>query len=86
MAREENWERRAESKGYKGAALCNSGLLQLLYHVSGVIFTLALKAHSKCRLLFMSYNGWVMLAVAVGAFIGYLTFGSGSATKTVACH
>ncbi|KAF2099455.1 ctr copper transporter family protein [Rhizodiscina lignyota] len=37
-------------------------------------------------LLFMTYNGWVMLAVAVGAFIGYLAFGGGSAAKTVACH
>lgn len=38
------------------------------------------------RLLFMTYNGWVMLSVAVGAFIGYLAFGNSSATKTVACH
>ncbi|KAF7508339.1 hypothetical protein GJ744_009330 [Endocarpon pusillum] len=38
-------------------------------------------------LLFMTYNGWIMLAVAVGAFSGYLAFGSGlSATKSVACH
>ena len=35
----------------------------------------------------MTYNGWVMLAVAVGAFVGYLAFGSDlAATKTVACH
>jgi copper transporter 1 len=38
------------------------------------------------RLLFMTYNGWVMLAVAVGAFVGYLAFGGGSSTKSVACH
>ncbi|KAL6711963.1 copper transpport protein [Coniothyrium glycines] len=37
-------------------------------------------------LLFMTYNGWIMLAVAVGAFVGYLLFGGGSATKTIACH
>ncbi|KAL2814942.1 Ctr copper transporter [Aspergillus granulosus] len=38
-------------------------------------------------LLFMTYNGFVMLAVAVGAFVGYLAFGENmSATKTVACH
>ncbi|KAK5790236.1 hypothetical protein VI817_007523 [Penicillium citrinum] len=38
-------------------------------------------------LLFMTYNGSVMLAVAVGAFVGYLTFADGtSASKTVACH
>jgi copper transporter 1 len=43
-----------------------------------------LKAH---RLLFMTYNGFVMLAVAVGAFVGYLVFGDNqSAAKTVACH
>jgi hypothetical protein len=40
---------------------------------------------SDNRLLFMTYNGWIMLAVAVGAFIGYLAFG-GSASKSVACH
>jgi copper transporter 1 len=39
------------------------------------------------RLLFMTYNGWVMLSVAVGAFVGYLAFGNDtSATKETACH
>ncbi|KAI9374768.1 Ctr copper transporter [Aspergillus egyptiacus] len=38
-------------------------------------------------LLFMTYNGFVMLAVAVGAFVGYLAFGEDmSASKSVACH
>ncbi|PYH47954.1 low-affinity Cu transporter [Aspergillus saccharolyticus JOP 1030-1] len=38
-------------------------------------------------LLFMTYNGFVMLAVAIGAFVGYLAFGDDtSASKTVACH
>ncbi|GAB7328666.1 hypothetical protein MBLNU13_g00595t1 [Cladosporium sp. NU13] len=37
-------------------------------------------------LLFMTYNGWVMLAVGVGAFVGYLVFGGSSATKSAACH
>ncbi|KAL4974938.1 Ctr copper transporter family-domain-containing protein [Aspergillus desertorum] len=38
-------------------------------------------------LLFMTYNGFVMLSVAVGAFVGYLAFGENmSATKSVACH
>lgn len=41
---------------------------------------------SWCRLLFMTYNGWVMLAVAVGAFGGYVAFGNSVATKSVACH
>ncbi|KAI0136640.1 Ctr copper transporter family-domain-containing protein [Xylariales sp. AK1849] len=38
-------------------------------------------------LLFMTYNGWVMLAVTVGNFAGYLMFGTGTkATKETACH
>ncbi|KAF2482556.1 Ctr copper transporter [Neohortaea acidophila] len=37
-------------------------------------------------LLFMTYNGWIMLAVGFGAFFGYLIFGGASATKSAACH
>jgi copper transporter 1 len=38
-------------------------------------------------LLFMTYNGWVMVAVAVGASLGYLVWGAEeAATKSVACH
>ncbi|KAJ5032486.1 uncharacterized protein L3040_009090 [Drepanopeziza brunnea f. sp. 'multigermtubi'] len=38
-------------------------------------------------LLFMTYNGWVMAAMAVGSFVGYLVFGNNtSATKDTACH
>jgi hypothetical protein len=39
------------------------------------------------RLLFMTYNGWVMLAMFIGSFLGYLFFGGGTpATKETACH
>jgi len=39
------------------------------------------------RLIFMTYNGWVMIAVSVGAFVGYLLFGGSTpATKETACH
>ncbi|KAF7713766.1 Uncharacterized protein PECH_000605 [Penicillium ucsense] len=38
-------------------------------------------------LLFMTYNGMVMLAVAVGAFVGHLVFAEDApATKSIACH
>ncbi|KAK5172370.1 copper transpport protein [Saxophila tyrrhenica] len=38
-------------------------------------------------LLFMTYNGWIMLAVGFGAFLGYLAFGGGSSSsKSSACH
>ncbi|KAH7328822.1 ctr copper transporter [Stachybotrys elegans] len=38
-------------------------------------------------LIFMTYNGWVMIAVSGGAFFGYLLFGQEtSSTKDNACH
>ncbi|KAG5989284.1 hypothetical protein E4U54_004378 [Claviceps lovelessii] len=38
-------------------------------------------------LIFMTYNGWVMIAVSLGAFLGYLVFGHHtSSTKDNACH
>ncbi|KXX82032.1 Copper transport protein CTR2 [Madurella mycetomatis] len=38
-------------------------------------------------LIFMTYNGWVMIAVSVGAGLGYLLFGGRTpATKETACH
>ncbi|KAI9897457.1 hypothetical protein N3K66_007313 [Trichothecium roseum] len=38
-------------------------------------------------LVFMTYNGWVMIAVSLGAFLGYVVFGHAtSATKDNACH
>ncbi|CAK7266562.1 copper transpport protein [Sporothrix epigloea] len=38
-------------------------------------------------LIFMTYNGWVMLSVSLGAFVGYLFFGgSAPVVKETACH
>lgn len=35
----------------------------------------------------MTYNGWVMVAVGLGAFLGYYVFGDSTAvTKETACH
>lgn len=38
-------------------------------------------------LVFMTYNGWVMIAVTIGYFVGYVLFGTTTkATKDTACH
>jgi copper transporter 1 len=35
----------------------------------------------------MTYNGWVMISVSLGAFLGYYFFGGEtSSTKENACH
>lgn len=35
----------------------------------------------------MTYNGWVMVAVTLGAFLGYFVFGDETtATKETQCH
>ncbi|KAK7519963.1 ctr copper transporter family protein [Phyllosticta citriasiana] len=58
--------------------------------IKGVLYAVQVFYSFFIMLLFMTYNGWIMLAVAVGAFVGYVVFGSGSnsasATKSVACH
>jgi hypothetical protein len=39
------------------------------------------------RLIFMTYNGYIIIAVTVGAGIGYYIYGSDvSATRDSACH
>ncbi|KAL2072502.1 hypothetical protein VTL71DRAFT_11845 [Oculimacula yallundae] len=55
--------------------------------VKAVLYALQTFYAFMLMLLFMTYNGWVMLAVGVGAFVGYLVFGNNtSATKDSACH
>ncbi|KAL9593993.1 MAG: hypothetical protein Q9179_005611 [Wetmoreana sp. 5 TL-2023] len=54
--------------------------------VKGLFYAVQVFYSFFIMLLFMTYNGWVMLSVAVGAFVGYLAFGNSSSTKSVACH
>lgn len=37
-------------------------------------------------LIFMSYNGWAMLSVAVGAGLGFWIWGGDRAQKSMSCH
>ena len=89
VVREKRGQEGAKCKISQGGIVCNPGLLQFLHYVCGARHMIAISTRSLTmfhhRLLFMTYNGWVMLAVAVGAFVGYLGFG-GSASKSVACH
>lgn len=53
----------------------------------GVLYALQVFYSFFIMLLFMTYNGWIMIAVAVGAFVGYMAFTADlPATKSVACH
>ncbi|KAF3911628.1 hypothetical protein AA313_de0201532 [Arthrobotrys entomopaga] len=54
--------------------------------IKALLYSLQVFYSFFIMLLFMTYNGWVMLAVAVGAFVGYMLWGNTSATKSVACH
>ncbi|KIV89841.1 hypothetical protein, variant 1 [Exophiala mesophila] len=55
--------------------------------IKGALYAVQVFYSFFIMLLFMTYNGWVMLAVAVGAFVGYITFGRNlSSAKSVACH
>jgi len=55
--------------------------------IKGLLYALQVFYSFFIMLLFMTYNGWIMLAVAIGAFVGYIAFGrSLTSTKSVACH
>jgi len=55
--------------------------------IKGALYAVQVFYSFFIMLLFMTYNGWVMLAVAVGAFVGYIVFGrDSSSAKSVACH
>ncbi|VUC20547.1 unnamed protein product [Clonostachys rosea] len=62
-------------------------LSQRTHVIKGALYALQNFYAFMLMLLFMTYNGWVMIAVTLGAFFGYLIFGkSSSATKENACH
>ncbi|KAH7408217.1 Ctr copper transporter family-domain-containing protein [Phaeosphaeria sp. MPI-PUGE-AT-0046c] len=54
--------------------------------VKGILYAVQVFYSFFIMLLFMTYNGWIMLAVSVGAFVGYMMFSQSSSTKSVACH
>jgi copper transporter 1 len=54
--------------------------------LKGALYGLQVFYSFFIMLLFMTYNGWVMIAVAVGAFLGYIVWGGNTAAKSVACH
>ncbi|KAF3906648.1 hypothetical protein ABW20_dc0109534 [Dactylellina cionopaga] len=54
--------------------------------IKALLYSLQVFYSFFIMLLFMTYNGWVMLAVAVGAFVGYMIWGNASSVKSVACH
>ncbi|CAN9204049.1 unnamed protein product [Alternaria alternata] len=59
---------------------------QQMKMIKAVLYAVQVFYSFFIMLLFMTYNGWIMLAVAVGAFVGYLMFSQSSSTKSVACH
>ncbi|KAF8469585.1 Ctr copper transporter family-domain-containing protein [Kalaharituber pfeilii] len=69
-----------------GSAVSPRARNQKAHLIKGVLYGLQVFYSFFIMLLFMTYNGWVMIAVAVGAFVGYVLWGGATATKTVACH
>ncbi|CAI6095710.1 hypothetical protein V2G26_014429 [Clonostachys chloroleuca] len=78
----------ATSKRVESLPRQSQGQLSQRTHViKGALYALQNFYAFMLMLLFMTYNGWVMIAVTLGAFFGYLIFGkSSSATKENACH
>lgn len=68
-----------------------TGASQQVRLVKSVLYGLQNFYAFMIMLLFMTYNGWVMISVAVGAGVGYWFFGSSGqggtkGYKETACH
>jgi len=60
---------------------------QRAHLIKGLLYALQTFYAFMLMLVFMTYNGWVMLAVTIGAFLGYVLFGQATpATRDNACH
>merc|ERR1712000_571137 len=60
---------------------------QRAHVIKGLLYALQNFYAFMLMLIFMTYNGWVMIAVSLGAFLGYVVFGqTTSSTKDNACH
>ncbi|ROV99920.1 hypothetical protein VMCG_06164 [Cytospora schulzeri] len=58
-----------------------------VHFIKAVMYALQTFYAFMLMLIFMTYNGWVMVAVTLGAFLGYLVFGGQTgATKETQCH
>ncbi|KAK6544015.1 hypothetical protein TWF694_000729 [Orbilia ellipsospora] len=68
-------------EGNAGVTIKKEGQL-----IKALLYSLQVFYSFFIMLLFMTYNGWVMLAVAAGAFVGYMLWGNTSAVKSVVCH
>jgi len=79
--------KRDEAPVPRGANARRSGGVKTSDVIRAALYAVQVFYSFFIMLLFMTYNGWVMLAVAIGAFVGHILFGlKTSSTKTVACH
>ncbi|RMJ12616.1 hypothetical protein BHE90_009332 [Fusarium euwallaceae] len=78
----------ALDKRVRAAPRQNQGQADQRAHlIKAVLYALQNFYAFMLMLVFMTYNGWVMISVSLGAFIGYVFFGHRtSATKDNACH
>ncbi|KAL1861698.1 copper transpport protein [Diaporthe australafricana] len=60
---------------------------QRTHLVKAVLYAVQTFYAFMLMLIFMTYNGWVMVAVTLGAFLGYLVFGAHTpVNKETQCH
>lgn len=60
---------------------------QRTHLVKAVLYAVQTFYAFMLMLIFMTYNGWVMVAVTLGAFFGYLVFGAHTpVNKETQCH
>ncbi|KAL1845260.1 hypothetical protein VTK73DRAFT_785 [Phialemonium thermophilum] len=76
-----------ESTPFLSSGQTRGGVSRRAHAIKAVLYGVQNFYAFMIMLIFMTYNGWVMIAVSVGAGVGYYIFGGSTpATKDTACH
>lgn len=80
-----NWEAKNASS-VTGLGSTNSLVLKRYKIKQSFLYGLQVGYSFMLMLVFMSYSGWFMIAVVVGAAIGKYIWSVDGATRSLACH
>ncbi|CAP60106.1 uncharacterized protein PODANS_1_4220 [Podospora anserina S mat+] len=87
---EEDHEQDAETAPFFGAVITGQNrdeVTKRAHIIKSVLYAVQNFYAFMIMLIFMTYNGWVMLACSFGAGLGYLLFGGQTTVaKETACH
>lgn len=80
-----NWISRWKSKNHP--VITSSSKTKAQFKIKGsLLYAFQVGYSFMLMLVFMTYNGWYMLAVVIGAALGFYLWGDSSENRAMLCH